>query len=518
MPEPIHAPIDVGQQPADVARTTERISPVRQAEIQTLGNSLVRRQINRINANAGKTPAERTAYFDQQPPGMRIIQSLNAYVTEGGNWDFTQGGKKPEGDANVGNPLLVTLSAASIESRPDLAGRHATVTHVKRIEGNRVVCTVSVPVEDGKAGVPPMDIVLTRQEMFTAQIAAEADAIVGAFPAEQQEAVRQYITILSGKDTGLTEEQAAKLIESTARHAGFITVADLRSGILRTLKANQIDVTVPPPVDPMDAYQEKLARWQTDQEALPEDQRSEAGKPIPPGQEELSKYQEAHTKWQQNQEALSQVMSNLEAHFQGQTLADPEALTRFLAAQVSEADQTLLQKELDDINADMERIRKELEERRLEKTTGKKIGSPDAKVDKAEVETEIKKLEDELGMNEELLKAIEAAKGEGLEGAVKEYFQEVQAGEVSEEDSQMVSEAMASGDLDFILDLVKKKKLQSFQDASGELSEKHKHQIELLEKQFARMKKIKGVGKAALIGMAMFMVLGLIQGMGGQSQ
>ena len=482
-------------------KVPEKLGLNRVREIDFLGAVIVDRSIRQYEESTGETRATNPKDLDLSTTNKQKQELLY----ELGSWE-NHDCVKALGASNglTGGALLGVNVHYESAKHPELNGRDWRVTNLFSFQGDTVSVTVEHTDALGGHDGPYENITIPRSELMSGLLISNEQAFLTSLPPEQQVFFREYLALLRGKSTLEDNEQTRKIIKETADKTVNLTVDKLRQGLPELPK---------PPDNP---YQE-ITDWENT-----EDQVNRGEKPQDPTPEKIEEYETALEKWRAENATAQEQVDRFNEIFGDQIIPTPEALTKYYFSQQGK-DQSF-DTEVTQCKSEIERIenkQKMYEEakkthRILEEVDGKKVWTP---VTDEEAEKQLKLLKRELSYRNKELDVAKKLQGENQGvGIVESCFEQLLAGQIDDPDAKTTAEGFASGNLDVLVKLMRKRKEEMYDQNTGKLKEDMKTDLEHLDRSIDTVNKIKKISKTVALGVALLALITLMQGMSGGGQ
>lgn len=210
-PEPSQGPTTPEAAPEPVRRV--EISPERQTyEVNQVAGSLLDRKVASL-----KKAAESSGVVEDDSDANAVL-GVNMFVT---------------------SELVIPAEGLPLTPGKEPQVDGLSVVSIQKVEGDDFIC-----ICQSADGSTKEDRTIKRQDLLTAYIISEREAIIRSFDGPQRNIMTAYMDNISGRAATLTPEQALALndtIVEAATAGGLTTADDLRGFVEKTVK----EVTIP---------------------------------------------------------------------------------------------------------------------------------------------------------------------------------------------------------------------------------------------------------------------------------
>jgi len=479
--------------PIDTSINKPELSPRRQMEVAQLSTALIKRKVKETQQGLREKSKEAQGQYFTDNPSEAVLQVMDVMVNPSvENYEWKNNSGEPTPAIIPGKSAERVLPKGAIAGH-ETEGRRATISHIKSIKGDSVVCMIEVKGDAGQVAIPSCEFSISRGELFSALLQANQEGIVGLFPDEQRQAIQEHLNLLQGTSK-LTDVGATTLIETVAQEAGFITKQQWQSYLEKALPATKAEPVAPTE----DVSTEEQQTYEKDKQA-----------------------------WEDIKNVRERVLTDFENRCQDQILLDPNVIVDILRAQIDPEEKSNLHKQRVEVQQEIEHYQQELQSLKEAKRTGKREIIEDIEgkkikrtidiPDKSQLEEEIKELEIRLEFTKKYQAAIDTftLESSSSQEHLEAYFDKLQQGEIEAATAKEISSLISSGNIEEIIHTIEQQVLNQLGKTREDLNKQQNSQIQEALKWLEQIKKLKNTGKIAGIGLAAFLLIMVMQGMGG---
>lgn len=432
------------------------------AEVASMTDIVLAAKISTVKKETeGKTPGELSE--DQKVIlGLYILQTAKSL------------------DLSKGTPIVVTLAD---EQRWKVVG----ITKEGE-DDHHVICRV-----ESKDGSTRRNETVLRQQLLQGQLVAEKDKVLSTLSGGQKALIEQYIGLV--EDGKLKDaEVARKALVETASEMGWLTIEDFREAV----KA---------------LYPEKWLEPKEGGELKPEPEAAKEG-------EEAKTQTSTEKRVDANAAEREEQLKMLDSVFGDRVIVNEEILLR-LCQQLGVG--SVFEEQLGSIKGKIETLQEQIQE--LEKSVGSTVYERDAagqvigarEIKEEDIASQRRALETQIAVFKRELGVYEtyAEMFSGENGPLARYFEQLKNGEISTEQARQIVEEVRKGNIDALFNQFVEEATRQAEAEGKSEAEKRQRREQMRERMENLKKSALKVGGMASIVIVLFLLAGLMQGVGG---